>query len=96
MFDNYVSNTQWHINFTLICSFVEGVASAAVASSALCILMQIFPGHESSITAWTEMGFGLGYMLGRIRDKLTYLLLVPYVYSTTVRMSKVTNWVHVQ
>ena len=45
-------------------SFVEGVANAAAASSMLGILMQVFPGRESSITAWTEMSLGLGYMLG--------------------------------
>ena len=53
-------------NFSEFCSsrFLEGVANAAAAASMLGILMQLFPSRESSITAWTEMCLGLGYMLG--------------------------------
>ena len=33
-------------------------------SSALGILMQIFPGRVAKIMSWTQTCFGLGYMLG--------------------------------
>jgi hypothetical protein len=40
------------------------MADAAAWGAGVSILMKLFPKHVSSIMAWTEMLFGLGYMLG--------------------------------
>lgn len=52
------------------CRFLDGVADAASWGAAVSILMKLFPNHVSSIMAWTEMVFGLGYMLGTCTGSL--------------------------
>ena len=44
--------------------FIGGVADAAALGSILSILMKLFPNYVTTIVSWTEMLFGLGYMLG--------------------------------
>ncbi len=63
---NYVTASDFKlwVNIFVPSRFLEGAGSAAAATSIMAILMQIFPGRESSITAWTEMSLGFGYMLG--------------------------------
>ena len=46
--------------------FLGGVADAAALGAILSILMKLFPNHTTSVLSWTEMLFGLGYMLGKI------------------------------
>ncbi len=47
-----------------LCRFIGGVADAAALGSILSILMKLFPNYVTTIVSWTEMLFGLGYMLG--------------------------------
>jgi hypothetical protein len=44
--------------------FIGGVADAAALGAILSILMKLFPNYVTTIVSWTEMLFGLGYMLG--------------------------------
>jgi len=46
--------------------FIGGVADAAALGAVISILMKLYPKYVTSIVSWTEMLFGLGYMLGRI------------------------------
>ena len=46
--------------------FLDGVADAAAWGAGVSILMKLFPNKVSTIMSWTEMLFGLGYMLGKI------------------------------
>ena len=50
----------------LDCRFLGGVADAAALGAILSILLKLFPNHTTSVLSWTEMLFGLGYMLGKI------------------------------
>ena len=45
--------------------FIGGIAGAAALGSIISILMKLFPNHTASVLSWTEMLFGLGYMLGK-------------------------------
>ena len=45
--------------------FLDGVADAASWCAGVSILMKLFPNKVSQIMSWTEMLFGLGYMLGK-------------------------------
>jgi hypothetical protein len=40
------------------------VADAAALGAILSILMKLFPKYVTTIVSWTEMLFGLGFMLG--------------------------------
>jgi len=46
------------------CRFISGVADAAAIGAVLSILMKLFPNKVSTVVSWTEMSFGLGWMLG--------------------------------
>ena len=46
------------------CRFLDGTAFAATWASSVSILMKVFPNKVSTIIAWNEMFFGLGYALG--------------------------------
>ncbi|TRY80377.1 hypothetical protein TCAL_13778 [Tigriopus californicus] len=52
--------------------FIDGVANAAGTASIVSILMTLFPGFESSIPAWTEMCFGLGYTIGPVLGSVLF------------------------
>ena len=44
------------------------MADAACWNSVVSILMKIFPNHVTTILSWTEMLFGLGYMIGAVKN----------------------------
>ena len=48
-----------------IIRFLDGVADATAVCAGVSILMKLFPNKVSQIMSWTEMLFGLGYMLGK-------------------------------
>jgi len=52
--------------------FIGGVADAVAVGSILAILMKLYPKHSSTIASWTEMFFGLGYMLGNYHIKINF------------------------
>ena len=58
----------WIANYldTYLCifRFLDGTAFAATWASSVSILMKVFPNKVSTIIAWNEMFFGLGYALG--------------------------------
>ena len=54
----------WNFQFFLL-RFLDGVADAASWCAGVSILMKLFPNKVSQIMSWTEMLFGLGYMLGK-------------------------------
>ena len=41
------------------------MADVAAWGAVLAVLMTLFPTKVSKIMAWTEMFFGLGYMIGK-------------------------------
>ena len=41
------------------------MADAAALGAIISILMKLFPDHTSSVLSWTQMLFGLGYMMGK-------------------------------
>ena len=47
--------------------FINGVADAAALGAVISILMKLFPKYVTTVISWTEMLFGLGYMLGKTR-----------------------------
>ena len=46
-------------------SFIDGVADAAILGAGVSILMKLFPKKVYTIISWTEILFGLGFMLGK-------------------------------
>ena len=44
--------------------FIEGIGTAAHLGAALAILIDLFPDRVATYMSYTEVGFGLGYMLG--------------------------------
>ncbi len=63
----FVNNVKAHFSFL---RFLDGMADAASWGAAVSILMKLFPNKVSQVMSWTEMVFGLGYMLGKINDPL--------------------------
>ncbi|TRY80723.1 hypothetical protein TCAL_12990 [Tigriopus californicus] len=68
----YINDTWTFIGLSYFLRFIDGVANAACAATIVSILMTLIPGSESSITAWTEMCLGLGYMIGPVLGSLLY------------------------
>jgi len=56
----------YKVIFLTFFRFIGGVADAAALGAVISILMKLYPKYVTSIVSWTEMLFGLGYMLGRI------------------------------
>ena len=52
------------IGLSYLLRFLEGLGTSMAWSSALGILMKIFPNKTAKIMSWTQTCFGLGYMLG--------------------------------
>lgn len=46
---------------------MTGVADAAALGAILSILMKLYPNSGSTVVSMTEMSFGLGAMLGKVR-----------------------------
>jgi hypothetical protein len=59
---------------------VGGVADAASWGSLLAILMVLYPGREASVISSTEMLAGLGFMIGKLKEKI---LTISYLSNTT-------------
>ena len=64
-FLKYIDNLNAFLAFSYLLRALSGIADAASWSSVLSILMKLFPNKVSTIMSWTEMLFGLGYMLGK-------------------------------
>ncbi len=52
-------------NHIIIFRALGGIADVAAWGAVISILMKIFPSKVTTIMSWTEMFFGLGYMLGK-------------------------------
>ncbi|XP_059097668.1 MFS-type transporter SLC18B1-like [Tigriopus californicus] len=68
----FVNGTWTFIGLSYVLRFIDGVANAACSATIVSILMTLIPGHESSITAWTEMFLGFGYMFGPVLGSLLF------------------------
>ena len=60
--------------------FLGGVADAAALGAVLSILMKLFPKYVTSIVSWTEMLFGLGYMLGNLTETGNSIIAFTFEY----------------
>lgn len=60
----YLKTVGTFIGLSYLLRFLEGLGTAMAWSSALGILMKIFPNKVAKIMSWTQTCFGLGYMLG--------------------------------
>ena len=58
----YFSTKKNYTNF--FSRFLTGMADAACFCSVTSMMMKFFPNNVTKIVSWTEMLFGLGYMLG--------------------------------
>ena len=56
------------VSKSVVYRFLDGMADAAAWGAGVSILMKLFPNRVSQIMSWTEMLFGLGYMLGKFYD----------------------------
>jgi len=60
----YIDSVDLFIGISYLLRFIEGMGTAMAWSSALGILMEIFPNKVGRVMSWTQTCFGLGYMLG--------------------------------
>jgi len=60
----YFDSTAAFIGLAYVLRFLEGLGTSMAWSSALGILMKIFPNKVAKVMSWTQTCFGLGYMLG--------------------------------
>jgi len=60
----YCDGVVLFISLSYLLRFIEGLGTAMAWSSALGILMQVFPNKVASVMSLTQTCFGLGYMLG--------------------------------
>jgi len=60
----YLDSVGAFIGISYLLRFIEGMGTAMAWSSALGILMEIFPNKVGRVMSWTQTCFGLGYMLG--------------------------------
>ena len=66
----YVYNLPVFLSLSYLFRSLSGIANAAVWSSVLSILLQLFPTKVARIIAWTESFFGLGYMIGEAQKRI--------------------------
>jgi hypothetical protein len=59
------------------------VADSAILGAILSILMKLFPNYVTTIVSWTEMLFGLGYMLGKLKRNHFYFILLLEIPSAS-------------
>ena len=64
-FLHYLKSTGIFIGFSYLLRFLEGLGTAMAWSSALGILMKVFPNKVAKVMSWTQTCFGLGFMLGK-------------------------------
>ena len=55
------------------------MADVAAWGAVLAVLMTLFPTKVSKIMAWTEMFFGLGYMIGKQNMNIYSTYTSPYI-----------------
>ena len=70
--------------------FLEGLGTAMAWSSALGILMKIFPNNGAQIMSWTQTCFGLGYMVGPGVGTALYIMggfMLPFVVISILSIS---------
>ena len=60
----YCQNTGVFLGLSYTIRFIDGVGEAAAWGAVVSILMKLYPGKVATIMSYTEMFFGLGYMLG--------------------------------
>lgn len=78
----YCNNTFVFIGLSYALRFVDGVAEAAAWGAVVSILMKIYPSKVTTIMSWTEMCFGMGYMLGPAVGSGLYMVggfLLPFL-----------------
>lgn len=65
-FLHYLKSTGIFIGFSYLLRFLEGLGTSMAWSSALGILMKLFPNNVAKVMSWTQTCFGLGFMLGNL------------------------------
>ena len=65
-FLTYITNLNAFLGIAYLLRAIAGMADVAAWGAVLAVLMTMFPTKVSKIMAWTEMFFGLGYMIGTI------------------------------
>lgn len=81
-FLEYVQDTGAFIGLSYLLRFLDGMADAASWGAVVSILMKLYPNKVSTIMSWTEMVFGLGYMLGPALGSALYSaggFLLPFI-----------------
>lgn len=81
-FLKYVQNTGTFLGLSYFLRFLDGMADAMSVAAGVSILMKLFPNKVSQVVAWTEMLFGLGYMLGPAVGSVLYQwggFLLPFL-----------------
>ena len=81
-FLTYINNTGLFIGLSYLLRALNGIADVAAWSAVVSILMKLYPTRVAQIMSWTEMFFGLGYMLGPALGSLLYEaggFLLPFV-----------------
>jgi len=63
-FLDYVNNLNSFLGLSYALRFLDGACDAASWGAVLSILMKLWPDRVTSIMAWAEMFFGLGYTIG--------------------------------
>jgi MFS family permease len=63
-FLTYITNLNAFLGIAYLLRAIAGMADVAAWGAVLAVLMTLFPTKVSKIMAWTEMFFGLGYMIG--------------------------------
>ena len=65
-FLTYITNVNVFLGLAYVLRALAGMADVAAWGAVLAVLMTLFPTKVSKIMAWTEIFFGLGYMLGNV------------------------------
>jgi MFS family permease len=60
----YCQSTELFLGLSYFLRFIDGVGEAATWGAVVSILMKLYPQHVTQVMSYTEMFFGLGYMLG--------------------------------
>ena len=67
-FLTYITDVKLFLGLAYCLRALSGMADVAAWGAVLAVLMTLFPAKVSKIMAWTEMFFGLGYMIGKVFD----------------------------
>ena len=86
----YCQTTTLFISLSYVFRFLEGLGTAMAWSSALGILMKIFPNKGAQIMSWTQTCFGLGYMVGPGVGTSLYIIggfMLPFMVIASLSIS---------